>query len=259
MSDVKAPSFADLLASVLTDPGLVSAAFSRFHNYSLGNQILALTQCLARGIAPGPMATFPGWKDKGRFVRKGEKAIVLCQPVTVKRDTDNGNEPEVFTRFIYRPSWFVLAQTEGAEYVPPVVPEWDANRAFIGLQVAVKYFDAMNGNVGGYARERTITVNPTADNHLATTLHELAHIVLGHTTVERELPRAERTPRDIREVEAESVAYLVLSALNQPGVEYCRGYIQGWAQGKPIDDRTAQRIFKAADQILKAGRPAEEV
>jgi hypothetical protein len=47
-----------------------------------------------------------GWKDKGRFVRKGQKAITLCQPVTVKRTSDHEDGSEdagVFTRFVYRP------------------------------------------------------------------------------------------------------------------------------------------------------------
>jgi hypothetical protein len=37
---------------------------------------------------------------------------------------------------------------------------------------------------------------------------------------------AELTPRDVREVEAEGVALLVLGALGLEGLEYCRGYIQ---------------------------------
>ena len=78
-------SFADLLRSAVTDPGVVSNAYQQFHTYSLGNQLLAWAQCLERGIQPGPMATFPKWKELGRHVRKGEKALVLCQPVTVKR------------------------------------------------------------------------------------------------------------------------------------------------------------------------------
>jgi len=47
------------------------------------------------------------------------------------------------------------------------------------------------------------------------------------------------------------------------GVEHCRGYIQSWhGQGNPIPERSAQRILKAADQILKvgtAGTPETEV
>jgi len=35
--------------------------------------------------------------------------------------------------------------------------------------------------------------------------------------------------------------------------DYCRGYIQNWLQGGTIPERSAQRIFAAADKILKAG------
>ena len=44
------------------------------------------------------------------------------------------------------------------------------------------------------------------------------------------------------------------AALDLPGVDESRGYIQSWwGQDNPIPERSAQRIFKAADQILKAG------
>jgi hypothetical protein len=35
------------------------------------------------------------------------------------------------------------------------------------------------------------------------------------------------------------------------------GYIQHWGQGQAISERSAQRIFRAADKILRAGRSAE--
>src|ERR1700747_2151895 len=108
-------SFADLLESAVTEPGIISTAYRQFHTYSIGNQLLAWSQCLQRKIQPGPMATFMGWKDKGRHVRRGEKTIVLCQPVTCKRPVEqqDGSEDEAtFTRFVYRPHWFVLAQTD---------------------------------------------------------------------------------------------------------------------------------------------------
>ena len=71
-------AFADLLQSAVQEPGILSRAYSQFHSYSLGNQLLAMMQCHQRGIEPGPMATFPGWKALGRHVRKGEKALTLC-------------------------------------------------------------------------------------------------------------------------------------------------------------------------------------
>jgi antirestriction protein ArdC len=73
-------SFADLLRSAVTDPGIISNAYQQFHSYSIGNQLLAWAQCIERGIQPGPMATFPKWKELGRHVRKGEKALVLASP-----------------------------------------------------------------------------------------------------------------------------------------------------------------------------------
>src|SRR5688500_9005059 len=152
-------SFADLLVSAVTEPGILSNAYRQFHNYSIGNQLLAWSQCLERRIQPGPMATFPKWKELGRYVRKGEKAIVLCMPVTVKRtveDEDGQNEDVAYTRFVYRPNWFVLAQTEGAAMPEAPIPSWDADRALTVLNVTEIPFDLTNGNILGYARERSI-------------------------------------------------------------------------------------------------------
>lgn len=254
-----APSFADLLRSAVTEPGILSAAYRQFHNYSLGNQLLAWSQCLARDIQPGPMATFPKWKELGRHVRKGEKALTLCQPVTVKRlaDTDDESDaPGVFTRFVYRPKWFVLAQTDGAEIQPAPMPTWDSACALSALDVTEVPFDATNGNVLGFARDRSIAINPVNALPHKTWFHELAHVLLGHTA-EGMQADGEITPRNLRECEAEAVALVCCAALSLPGVDHCRGYIQSWwGAGNPIPEGSAQRVLKAADQILKAGRDA---
>ena len=90
-SKTQAPaSWRDILHHAVTEPGTLSAAYSAFHAYSLGNQMLAHFQCMMRDIPIGPIATYNAWKDKGRQVRRGEKALVLCQPVTVKRDRGEG-------------------------------------------------------------------------------------------------------------------------------------------------------------------------
>jgi antirestriction protein ArdC len=128
-------SWQNILRDAITRPGTIHEAYSRFHNYSIGNQLLALFQCNARSIQPGPIATFPRWKELGRYVRKGEKALTLCMPVTCKakhtaRD-QQGQETEqeiAFTRFVYRNQWFVLAQTEGAEYQAEPLPDWDERK-----------------------------------------------------------------------------------------------------------------------------------
>lgn len=51
-------------------------------------------------------------------------------------------------------------------------------------------------------------------------------------------------------------------ALGLPGAADCRGYIQHWnadTGNAPIPERSAAKIFKAADAILKAGRASAEV
>ena len=69
----------------------------------------------------------------------------------------------------------------------------------------------------------------------------------------------EHTPRNLRECEAEAVALLCCAALGLPGVEFCRGYIQGWwGQGNPIPERSAQKILKvrrwASTRLGNGGR-----
>src|SRR5262245_51242818 len=140
-------------------------------------------QCAARGIRPGPIASFNRWKELGRHVKKGEKAIELCMPVTCKRtvETEAGTEDARFTRFVFRRNWFVLAQTDGADYQPPLSPAWDRARALEALNVTEMPFELMDGNCQGYARERSIAVSPIAALPYKTTFHELAHVIVGHT------------------------------------------------------------------------------
>jgi antirestriction protein ArdC len=254
-------SFADLLRSAVTEPGIIATAYRQFHNYSFGNMLLAHVQCMQRGLQPGPIATFPRWKDLGRYVRKGERAITLCMPVTVKRpaETDGtGEDPIAFTRFVFRRNWFVLSQTEGGELPPAALPTWDAGRALATLLITEVPFEHLDGNCLGYARERSIAISPINPLPHKTRFHEIGHVLLGHTA-EGVQADGEITPRNLREVEAESVALLCCAALDLPGAEFSRGYIQSWWKcGNAIPERSAQRILKAADQILRAGRPTVE-
>ena len=254
-------SWAALLHEAVTKPGYIHEAYSRFHSYSLGNQLLALFQCFERGIQPGPLATFPKWKELRRHVKKGEKALTLCMPLTCKRTktvtAEDGTEQAeefAFTHFTYKAHWFVLAQTQGAEYQPAALPEWNEQTALVALHIQREPFEDLDGNTQGYAkRGRKVAVSPIAAQPFKTLFHELAHVCLGHTG-DGDLSDSEATPRDVREVEAEAVALLCCESLGLPGAESSRGYIQSWGQGQAISERSAQRIFHAADQILRAGR-----
>jgi antirestriction protein ArdC len=237
-------------------------AYAAFHNYSIGNALLALEQCVRRNLQPGPLNTYRGWLERKRQVRKGETGITLCMPMPFKRTThtdhpeEEPEEPETRYAFRFRAYWFVLAQTEGEEtYVAPI-PGFDMDTALGSLRITPIAFDEINGNVQGFARQREIAVNPLAALPHKTTFHEIAHIVLGHTASET-LVDGELTPRHLREVEAESVALICCETLGLDGAEFCRGYIQHWLKTeKEIPNHNAARIFAAATSILKAGIPA---
>jgi antirestriction protein ArdC len=247
----------ELLTEAVNHPGKIMEAYSAFHNYSIGNGLLALSQCLQRNLTPGPLNTYKGWQELGRFVKKGEQALTLCMPVTAKKKkVDPATKQEhVLTYFVYRPFWFTLCQTGGDKpYLLPT-PGFDLEVALSSLGIRRIDFDMLDGNVQGFAREKTIAISPIAQLPLKTTFHELAHVVLNHTAEQSTLVDEESTPRSLREVEAEAAALICLEAMGLEGSAYCRGYIQHWLQGKQeIPTQSAQKIFAAATAILKAGQ-----
>jgi hypothetical protein len=68
----------------------------------------------------------------------------------------------------------------------------------------------------------------------------------------------------LREVEAEAVALHCCEALSLEGADYARGYIQNWMchvigyDADAIPEKSAQKILRTADQILRAGKPKAE-
>jgi antirestriction protein ArdC len=262
MPEKQHATWGELLREAVEKPGRMLAAYTAFHNYSFGNALLALEQCVRRSLQPGPLNNYRGWLERKRHIRKGETGITLCMPMPFKRTThtDGTNEetvePQTRHAFRFRAYWFVLTQTEGEEtYVAPI-PGFDLETALRNLHVTRTAFDEINGNIQGFARRREIAVNPLAALPHKTTFHEVAHVVLGHTSSEK-LVDDERTPRHLREVEAESVALICCETLGLDGAEFCRGYIQHWLKAeKEIPNHNAARIFTAATSILKAGTPS---
>ena len=104
--------------------------------------------------------------------------------------------------------WFVVSQTVGEEFTPPHLSEWDKERAISTLDIEQIAFTHTDGNCQGYARKRQIAINPVAQLPHKTLFHEMAHVMLGHTT-EIGFTDTDRTPKNLREVEAEAVALLL--------------------------------------------------
>ena len=246
--------YTQLLKEAVNKPGILSKCYSRFYTYSIGNQLWAWLQSLERNLDLGPIATLKQWNKLGRKVKKGSEAIYLTLPVVIDEKDANGNKTGKQKRlFLPKKNWFFLSQTEGEEYTGELkIPSWNKEKALSDLLILEKAFDSTNGNCQGYASYHTIAINPLAVLPHKTLFHELAHVVLGHTT-EGQLTDSEFTPKDINEVEAESVAYILCQLLGLPGEVESRGYIQHWLNGQTIDDKSAKRIFSAADKILKAG------
>lgn len=100
-----------------------------FHSYSAGNCMLLAAQAHARGIALTHVAGFRTWLKLGRAVRKGEAALRILAPVTVKeRDQLSGDQTDqrrVFfkTAFVFDVSQAsVLPGAEPAALEPPHEP-----------------------------------------------------------------------------------------------------------------------------------------
>jgi hypothetical protein len=192
-------------------------------------------------------------------------------PVTVQRkdkrlstqpavgDDPNNIEVKRITVFTYKARWFVLDQTEGAPYIATEIPRWSEERALSVLKIKRVDFTHLDGNCQGFARARQVAVSPIAALPHKTLFHELAHVVLGHTE-ETALDDDDHTPMNLCEVEAECVALICCESLQLRGIPECRGYIQHWIRREnpsmdAVPHQSAQRIFRAADVILKTGRP----
>ncbi len=253
--------WSQLMAEALTAPGHLGNTYSRFHDYSLTNELLFLMQ----GVHE-PIASYSRWKSLGRQVVKGARAKEVIVPVIV-----NENEPAAddetldekrqrvarLVGFKLVRAVFGLSDTEGAELPDVPTPGWDLQVALQQLGITEVPFDRTNGNIQGSSHGLEFAINPVAVNPTKTRFHELAHIVLGHT-----LPHhfeEYQTHRGIMEFQAEAAAYLVMNELevmDDKTASVSRGYIRHWLGQEQPPDHAIRQVFTAADRILKAGRLA---
>ncbi|MEW5888014.1 MAG: ArdC-like ssDNA-binding domain-containing protein [Pseudomonadota bacterium] len=275
------PDWGALLVEALTSPGRLAECYTVFHEYSLGNRILAAIQLAMRGLPLAPIGSFGKWKALGRSVKNGEKAISLIMPLTLCKkptaDVPVGPETESpedvaeggtggirksgFRIFVLKNHWFSLDQTEGERYEPAVgTPDWDKAQALCNLGITEERFELMDGNTQGYAvpGEKRLAINPLAAMPWKTLFHEIAHCLL-HSR-EAQMADGALMPKDVKEAEAEAVAYLCCATLGLPGLEESRGYIQDWlgskARAEEFGRKSAARVFSAADKIFRAGTKA---
>lgn len=250
----------------------------KLHHYSFNNRFLIAIEQQKRGYGVSPLvAGFKKWKSEfKRTVKKGEKSIHIMAPVMYTVTDESGNvllndegKP------IKRPYRFKTAhvfdhhQTEGEPIPEPDTSgmmdqiEGDISpHLFNGLcQVAVKRKlavqinaskDEMGGALGqcwftrddGKAEKIKLVEGLNAATTVSVMSHELGHAIL-HNGHEYRI----HTPGSIKELEAESVAYLVCSHYNIDLGERTFKYI---VHHNTATDDIVEEITKSGDRIFKA-------
>jgi hypothetical protein len=230
---------------------------ARFHRYSFGNVLLIHGQCPNATHVAG----FHAWRALGRFVKKGEKGIVILAPmVFAKKDADGEDKKVVRFRAVYV---FDYSQTDGEPLPEPERVKGDpadylpAIRALIESKGIALDTD-VSGGADGVSRGGRISIRAGLDaaNEFSICVHELAHELLH-----RRDKGEERPCKMVRETEAEAVAFVVSRAIGLETGTASSDYIQLYAGNAETLGASMDRVQKCAAEIIDAleAEPAELV
>ena len=249
---LEVPKPQELLEALFDIPGSVGETYSRLHRYSPRNiGFLAL-----QGCPPTPVATYKRWSELGFQVQKGEKAYSILRPINVRIEAkDESEDDKMIQKFKVVRALFHYGQVAGDGELPPYEPpHWSLDRALETLAIEQVPFQSYEGNIGGYALDRTIAINPLAPFPLRTTLHEISHVEHGHTSPDGMAEYAEH--RGSMEFEAEASAFVVLKelgALDEETANVSRGYVQGHMRNERPAESSLKRVLNVATRALNAG------
>lgn len=231
-------------------------AMSKFHRYSFGNIMLITLQ---RPDATH-VAGFRTWKKFRRWVKKGEKGILIMAPMAIRPATEiesvsvaEGSPVLIRFKAVYV---FDVAQTEGEPLPEPACVRGDPGeltdrlKAFVAAQSITIEYAATLGGADGVSSGTKITLRqglePAHEFHVL--VHELAHEMLHHQDGES------RPDKTVRETEAEAVAFVVSQAVgldtNGAASDYIqlyRGNPETLAASLTCIQQTAARIIEALD------------
>jgi len=251
---------------------------ARMPHYSINNQILIAMQTEGQATM---CQSFTGWKQMGRYVKAGEKGIKIFAPApyTIQRETDkldtNGKpvldsdgEPvketkEVTINAFKVVSTFDISQTDGKEIPTIGVDELtgDVERFSVLMDalteacpVPITFEDIPGGAKGYYSQtEKRIAIQEGMSEvqTVKTALHEMAHQKLHDKDA---IAKGDGKNRESKEVEAESVAYVVCQHYGIDTSEYSFGYVAGWSEGKEVPElkSSLDTIRKAASEMIYA-------
>lgn len=248
---------------------------AKFPKYSVNNTMLIMMQRPDAQLCQ----SFTGWKQMGRYVKKGEKGISILAPAPYKIEReqtkldekgrpvfDADGEPvkekvEVTIRAFKVVKTFDLSQTDGKE-LPTIGPsELVGNiegypkllQALQEISPVPVSFELIDGDAKGFyhLEDKKIVVQDGMSEvqTIKTLLHEMAHQKLHDKD---NVPEAKDISRNGKEVEAESVAYVVCQHYGINTSDYSFSYVAGWSEGKETPELKASldKIRQTASEFI---------
>lgn len=226
---------------------------SHFNNYSVRNIQLIKAQLPEASM----VASFNEWKKRNGHVNKGEKALYVQAPVTiVKKDADgkpvinaDTGEKETFTYFKPVPIFDIsqVSPVEGKELDLPkmggAIPSQinkeyyqnvyrslrDISQKENGIPIRFRELEKSDGFYSPKTNEITIKKGMTYEQTLSTLIHEMAHSELHNKKSLTERFEGKLT-RSSKELQAESVAYVVSNHLGFDTSNDSFAYLASWSQ-----------------------------
>jgi antirestriction protein ArdC len=237
-------------------------AIGRFHRYSLYNVLLIASQKPNASYVAG----FRTWNELGRFVKKGEKGIMILAPIVrCKAENSDDDERESSRIAGFRAAYvFDVSQTDGQKLPHIGMVHGDPREYSEGLRrfaaaqnIAIEYSqDIAPAHGTSYGGRIALLPDLSPAEEFSTLVHELAHELLHRGD------RREQTSRKVRETEAEATAFVVCHAIGLETGSAAADYIQIWNGDKETLTASLTYIQKAASQMLAAltvrERPARE-
>ena len=242
---------------------------ARFHKYSFRNQALIAWQ---RPTAT-QVAGFHAWIALGRAVQKGEKGIAILAPMVGKdkKAVVPAGELAPVKMFGFRTVFvFDVAQTAGKD-LPTIEIQPDGDDAganggmgqrlidyAVGAGIVVQLAD--KATLGSAEARTTGTVIELGDwltgaARAASLAHELAHCLL-HCAGPVFLDMGKPDDRALRELEAESVAYVLSHAAGFTRLDRMSDYVVNWKGTAGRLESSLHRINAAVKILYPVAFPA---
>lgn len=245
---------------------------SNLNQYSFRNQLLIMMQNPNATTVNGMTA----WNYFKRSIKKGEKGIKIIAPTKYyteeEQENENGEMEVVKTeRLGYKIAYvFDVSQTDGPYEIrlfesseEIIREEFDALKEI--LEKAVKdykfiyTFDLEKGVDGtcNY-KDKVIKIRDgmATEKTLTTLVHEIAHAIAEERTQDSFKGLTKREVKQIKEIEAESVALVVSNRLGLHTQDFNLAYIAGWADGDIEKFRhNLDTIRGISHQLLSAIEP----